>query len=93
MLTKPFNEDRLWKGKIQLADYKTPSLKEPMNLLPLTYHNGQYLIPGKEYNKMLQYYCHVDLAETYTHYSQKYWEGVEKRKLEYRQMLKLRTWS
>ena len=86
MQMKAFNADKLWKGKIQAANYKKIIPKPPMNLLPLTYHNGQYLIPGKEYNNMLKYYSHVELSETYSHYSQKYWEGVEKRKIEYRKM-------
>ena len=51
---KAFNADKLWKGKIQAANYKKIIPKPPMNLLPLTYHNGQYLIPGKEYNNMLK---------------------------------------
>lgn len=81
---KPFNENNLWKSKIQLANYPNYYNRNPMFLLPLTYHNGQYLIPGKEYNNMEKYYCHIDLAKTYSIYSQKYWEGVEKRKIEYR---------
>ena len=88
MLTKPFNPDRLWKSKIQSANYPKSFSKPSMFLLPLTYHNGQYCIPGKEYNNMLKYYSHIDLDKTYSQYSEKYWEGVEKRKQEYREINK-----
>jgi len=70
-MTCPLNEHLLWKGKIQLSKY--PSTKK-----------GQ-LLPQAEFKKIQNKYSDPDgLVKGYAEYSKKYWEGVERRKIEYR---------
>ena len=81
----PFNKENLWAGKIQKANYPPPVQKPDMDLIPLTYHNGQQIVPGAEYNRILKRFCDPDgLPKTYAEYSRKYWEGVELRKEQFR---------
>jgi len=85
MKTSPFNESKLWKGKIQLSNYPRPIPKPDMYLSPITYHNGQLVIDGKEYTNLKNKFSHPDgLPKSYASYSKKYWEGVNERKLIYR---------
>ena len=74
--TRPFNENLLWKGKIQTAKYPTPSAKPEMILPKINSLTGKLIDslskPG-------------DLEKNYSEMSKKYWAGVEERKLAYRE--------
>jgi len=84
-MSKPLNEHKLWKGKIQLANYPPAVEKPPMNLLPLTYHGGQETIDGAEYTRIKNEYCDPKmLTKGYEDYSKKYWEGIRTRNAIYR---------
>lgn len=73
MKTKPRNEHLLWKGKIQLANYPIPTLKNDMvglikvNSLTGTIVHGQPSIEDELYQKTLNE-------------SKEYWKKVELRK-------------
>jgi len=73
--TRPFNEHLLWKGKIQKANYITPSAK-PQMILPKI--NS---LTGKVMDSLVK---PDDLEKNYSEMSQKYWAGVEERKMAYR---------
>ena len=84
-MPKPLNEHKLWRGKIQQANYPKPFTKPDMKLLPLTYHGEQSYIEGAEYEKMKKEYCDLDLScKLFTSTSESYWAGVEERKRLYR---------
>ena len=80
-MTRPLNEQLLWKGKIQLSKYPPSINKGDMNLLPC----GKSPIDGAEFKRLQNKYCDPDgLVKGYAEYSKKYWEGVERRKIDYR---------
>jgi len=84
-MSKPLNQDKLWRSKMQQANYPKPITKPDMNLLPLTYHNGEQIIDGPEYERLKKEYCDLDLSsKLFTSTSQAYWAGVEERKRRYR---------
>ena len=80
MKTKPLNEHLLWKGKIQLANYPKPTLKNNMvgffeiNSLTGTIIKGQPCLYDEYYQKTIDE-------------SKLYWANVEKRKQIYRKNL------
>lgn len=74
-MTRPFNEHRLWKGQIQLANYPPPVWQPPM-ILPQV--NS---LTGKPISTID---IHTEMNRSYATYSQKYWQGVEQRKRAYR---------
>ena len=82
-MTIPFNEHRLWKGKMQLANYPKSPCKPEMVLFPLKYHNGQGNIDGKELTKIYNVLS-SNLSKSYSAYSKKYWDQVNERKELYR---------
>lgn len=88
MRTRALNEDILWKGRLQQANYSSYSsqiLKADMILHPLKYHNGQDMITGREHTNIQRKFCDRDgLAKSYEKISADYWEGVNKRKMLYR---------
>ena len=75
MLTKPFNEHLLWKGKIQLANYPSPVLKKDMDLPYVNWLTGT---PSKLTD------FHDVHEKAYARYSQEYWRGVKERAIQYR---------
>jgi hypothetical protein len=75
-MTQPFNEDLLWKGKMQLANYPPPMLQPPMNLPQVNSLTGKPIF-------ILD--INTELNRSYATYSQKYWQGVEHRKRLYRE--------
>jgi hypothetical protein len=77
MFSRPFNEELLWKGCIQRANYPDPVRKPPMELDQVN------SLTGHRTKEILNIYKKVNAS--YELYSRKYWEGVEKRKKEYRQ--------
>jgi hypothetical protein len=54
-----------------------------MVLSPLTYHNGQPVIDGKELTMLRTIFC-GDLSKSYSVYSKNYWAKVNERKELYR---------
>jgi hypothetical protein len=76
MLTKPFNEDFLWKGTIQRARYPNPTLKNSM-CIP-----GANSLTGKPYptNDRL----HDEQCLSAHLISQNYWASERSRREEYR---------
>jgi hypothetical protein len=76
VLTRPFNEEYLWKGTIQIANYPEPSTKRPMILPIINLLTGYVTDPRIKPD---------DMSKSYSIYSQKYWSDVEKRKRIYRE--------
>ena len=74
-MTRPLNEDLLWKGQIQLANYPKPIMKPCMILPKINSLTGKL---------MGSLDIHTEMNRSYAAYSQKYWEGVEQRKRAYR---------
>jgi hypothetical protein len=74
-MTRPLNEDLLWKGQIQLANYPPPLWQPPMNLPRINSLTGKPIF-------ILD--IHTEMNRSYAAYSQKYWQGVEERKRAYR---------
>ena len=84
-MSKPLNQHKLWAGKIQKANYPKPITKPDMKLLPLTYHGGQSIIEGAEYEEIKKEYCDLDLSsKLFAKTSESYWAAVEERKRLYR---------
>jgi len=72
-MTRPLNEHLLWKGKIQFSNY------------PSTNKGDIHLLPLAKFKRLQNKYSDPDgLVKGYSEYSKNYWEGVEKRKIEYR---------
>lgn len=66
-MTRPFNEHLLWKGKIQKANYPTPSRKAPMILPEINWLTGHVMNPPN---------INREMNVAYARYSQEYWQGV-----------------
>jgi hypothetical protein len=77
MLTKPFNEAFLWKGKIQRARYPNPTLKNSMDI------PGANPLTGKPYptNDTL----HDEQCASAYVMSQNYWTSERQRRQSYRE--------
>ena len=76
---RPFNEEMLWKGKIQKANYPeaTPKPKPPMDLPKInTIVGGTIKDPRKP--------IWEGINDSYKSYSSDYWAGVRVRNLIYR---------
>jgi len=77
MLTKPLNENILWKSSIQKACYAEPAIKQPMRGLTLINPLTGTIVHGQ-----------VNLSEEinmrWLLTSKIYWEGVNERKALYR---------
>ena len=70
---RPFNEEFLWKGTIQRANYPKPFVRPDMDLPKIN------SLTGKPYAADYEY-IYKKTDET----SRRYWEGVNKRKEIYR---------
>jgi len=81
MRTKPFNEDFLWKGKLQRAEYASPVPKAPMNLPKINTHTGKPY-PTK-------YSLHDEQCLSGYEISKKYWTAEMKRREAYREKNRL----
>lgn len=77
MRTKPFNEDFLWKGKLQRAEYASPAPKAPMNLPKVNTHTGKPY-PTK-------YSLHDEQCLSGYEISKNYWAAEMKRRQAYRE--------
>ena len=77
MLTKPLNENTLWKSTMQKAGYVKPTIKQPMRGLTLINPLTGTIVHGQ-----------VNLSEEinmrWLLTSKIYWEGVNERKALYR---------
>lgn len=80
MLTKPFNEDSLWKGKTPKSDYSNTYYKE-LIILPI-------INPLTGYVKPQRPSIPEQLNHQYARYSTSYWEGVKIRQQAYRNQRK-----
>ena len=77
MLLKPFNEEILWKGKIQRYNSKPPLNQLPMIVPKINPLTGNYRPPVRpSISEEIEY--------NYSLYSAKYWEGVKERQRQYR---------
>ena len=76
MLTKPFNEDELWKGKTPKPDYSNTYYKAPM-ILPRYNPLTGYVKPERPS-------ISEQIHHQYARYSAAYWEGVRIRQQIYR---------
>ncbi len=76
---RPFNEEMLWKGKIQQTHSSTPSpkAKQPMDLPRINTIVGGTI---KDYRKPIW----EGINDSYKSYSKDYWAGVKVRNLIYR---------
>ena len=75
MLLKPFNEEILWKGKLQRS--KPPLNQPPMIVPKINPLTGNYRPPTRpSISEEIEY--------NYSLYSAKYWEGVKERQRQYR---------
>ena len=77
MLTKPFNEDELWKGKTPKPNYSNTYYKAPM-ILPSS--NPLTKPERPSISEQINY--------QYARYSAAYWEGVRIRQQMYRNQRK-----
>lgn len=80
MLTKPLNENILWKGEIQKACYRKPVIKQPMRGLTKINPLTGTIVHG-------QIHIADEIKLGWELKSKLYWEGVERRKMEYRKNL------
>ena len=77
MLLKPFNEEILWKGKIQRYNSNPPLNQPPMDLPKVNPLTGNYRPPTRpSISEEIEY--------RYSLYSAKYWQGVKERQRQYR---------
>ena len=81
MLTKPFNEDFLWKGKLQRAQYP-PAPQKARMILP-KYNT----LTGKPYPT--KYSLHDEQCLSAYEISKNYWAGERKRRQVYREQYTL----
>ena len=77
MLTKPLNENLLWKGEIQKANYPPPVCKPDMRCFTKINSLTGTIIKGQEP-------IYKDLQKKQNFDSYLYWLGVEERKQIYR---------
>ena len=77
-MTRPFNEQILWKGAIQRANYPKTTRKPPMNLPEINWLTG-YPMNQPNHSK--------EMNVAYAAYSRQYWLGVEERKQAYRKRM------
>jgi hypothetical protein len=78
-MQKPFNEQTLWKGTLQLANYPAPSKKADMILPDINRITGKVM--DQDGN-------HEAMNRSYDEYSRLYWQGVQKRRELYRSVKK-----
>jgi len=77
MLLRPFNEEILWKGKIQRYNSNPPLNQPPMIVPKINPLTGNYRPPVRpSISEEIEY--------NYSLYSAKYWEGVKERQRQYR---------
>jgi hypothetical protein len=76
-MPRPFNEDLLWKSKMQRSNFPAPVAKPPMELPEVN-----PIIGGTVYNSQI----FEDMNKSYTAYSTEYWAGVRMRHAEYRRL-------
>ena len=74
---RPFNEEMLWKGKIQRAQYPAATPKPSMDLPRINTIVGGTI---KDYRKPIW----EGINDSYKSYSKDYWAGVKVRNLVYR---------
>jgi len=82
MRTIPLEEGSLWKSKLRQNEFPLFSQKQDMVLPKICSLTGR-LLAHPDY--------HQEMLDNYAKYSQKYWEGVEKRKQIYRMQRYLET--
>ena len=85
MLTKPFNEEALWKSCIQKANYPVPK-RQPEFVFPETNWLTGIVKPTRPS-------LSEELAYNYSKYSESYWQGVKQRQREYRKAMKRDEWT
>jgi hypothetical protein len=74
-MTRPHNEHLLWLGTIQRAKYPPPVTRPSMILPKINSLTGKEMNPPD---------IHTEMNRSYAEYSEKYWAGVEERKVRYR---------
>jgi hypothetical protein len=82
MPTIPLEEGSLWKSKLRQNTFPLSFQKEDMILPKICTLTGRVL-GHPDY--------HQEMLDNYAKYSQRYWEGVEKRKQIYRTQRYLET--
>jgi len=75
---RPFNEDALWQGAIQRANYPPSRLTLPPMILPKISQNGGTVKDPTAPPIWEQ------ITQSYTKYSKNYWSGVKRRQEVYR---------